>query len=63
MHESGGEDMEEEEYDIIEIQGNGKIILHIPKREATEEEMNEFYKTVAEVIINIHKDNEKAARK
>lgn len=53
-----------EEYDIIEIQGkNSKILLHVPKREATEEEVNELYKNVAEVIVNINKDSEKSACK
>lgn len=52
-----------EEYDIIEIQGNGTIRLHVPKREATEEEINELHKSVAEVILNINKDNGKAACK
>lgn len=52
-----------EEYDIIEIQGkHGIIHLHVPKREATQEEKDELYKTVAEVAINIYKD-EKAAMK
>ncbi|MDF2789236.1 MAG: hypothetical protein K0S80_2334 [Neobacillus sp.] len=51
-----------EEYDIIEIQGkNSKILLHVPKKEATEEEVNELHKAVSEVIVNINKDSKKAA--
>lgn len=49
------------EYDIIELQGNGKIRLHVPKREPTQEEIDELHKTVAEVVANIHTDSKKAA--
>lgn len=49
-----------EEYDVIEIQGkHGMIHLHVPKREATQEEIDEFYKTFAEVVINIYKKSSK----
>lgn len=48
---------EKDEYDIIEIQGNGFIRLHIPKREATEEEINEIHKKAAEIIVGIYKNN------
>lgn len=50
--EYGGEDMEEE-YNIIEIPGkHGVINLHVPKREATQEEIDNVYKAVAEIAIN-----------
>lgn len=55
-----------EEYDIIEIQGkHGIIRLHVPKREATKEEVEELYKSVAEIAVNIHRHNnrKKAAEK
>lgn len=45
-----------EEYDIIELHGeNSTIRLHVPKTEATEEDINDLHKAVAEVIININK--------
>jgi hypothetical protein len=45
-----------EDFNIIEIQGkNGKIRLHVPKREASKEEIDDLYKSVAEVIVNINK--------
>lgn len=51
-----------EEYDVVEMQGkHGMIRLHIPKREATQEEIDELYDTVAEVAINIYKDKKKEA--
>lgn len=43
-----------EEYDIIEIPGkHGKIKLHVPKREPTQEEIDELHRAIAEVAINI----------
>ncbi len=50
------------EYNIYEIQGkHGMILLHVPKRKATQEEKDELYRTVAQVIVNIYKE-EKAKR-
>lgn len=41
-----------EEYDIIEIPGkHGRIKLHIPKKEATREDIEEFHREIAEAII------------
>lgn len=51
-----------EEYDVVEIQGkHGVILLHIPKREPTQEEIDELYKTIVEVSINIYNDKKKKA--
>lgn len=51
-----------EEYDVVEIQGkHGMILLHVPKREPTKEEVDELYKTVAEVAINIYKEESRKA--
>jgi len=53
-----------EEYDVVEIQGkHGVILLHVPKREVTKEEVDELYKTVAEVAVNIYNDKKKKAAK
>ncbi|RST60649.1 hypothetical protein D5F11_004670 [Siminovitchia terrae] len=53
-----------EEYDIIQIQGkHGLVKLHVPKREPTQEEIDELYRTVAEVAIDIYFKEEKAASK
>lgn len=47
---------ENEEYDVVEIKGKHSIIhLHVPKREPTQEEVDELYKTVAEVVVNTYK--------
>ncbi|MBO1003135.1 hypothetical protein [Pseudogracilibacillus auburnensis] len=50
----------EDEYEIVEIQGkHGMIHLHVPKKEPTQEEINELYDTVAKVALNIYKDKKK----
>jgi len=52
-----------EEYDVVEIQGkHGIILLHVPKKEPTQEEIDELYKTVAEVAVNIYNDKKKKSR-
>lgn len=51
-----------EEYEVIEIQGrNGIILLHVPKREATEDEINELYDAVATIASKL--DSKRAATK
>lgn len=43
----------EDEYDVIKIKGkHGMIHLHVPKKEATQEEIDDVYRTVAEIAIN-----------
>lgn len=40
-----------EEYNVIELPGkHGRILLHVPKREAKQEEIDALHKTVAQVI-------------
>ncbi|MCM3109979.1 hypothetical protein [Lederbergia lenta] len=51
--------MKEEDYDVIEIQGkHGLIELHVPKREASQEEIDELHKSMAEIALNIYKDKQ-----
>lgn len=51
-----------EEYDIIEIQGkHGRIKLHVPKREATQEEIDEIHRVMAEIALNTYKEEQKKA--
>ncbi|MCM3109970.1 hypothetical protein [Lederbergia lenta] len=53
-------EINEDDYRVVEIEGkHGEIHLHIPKREATQEEKDDLYRTVAEVIVNIYKDEKK----
>lgn len=53
-----------EQYDVIEVQGKqGVIRLHVPKREATQEEIDTLYQTVAEVVLTIYQEHQKAAEK
>lgn len=50
----------EKTYRIVEIPGkHGQIHLHIPNEEPTQEEIDELYRTVAEVAINIYKEERK----
>lgn len=40
-----------EEYDVIEFKGkHGMIRLHVPKREATEQEIIDLHRGVAEAL-------------
>lgn len=51
------------DYDVVEIPGkHGIIYLHVPKREATQEEIDDFYKTMAEIALNIYKDEQRQKR-
>lgn len=46
-----------EGYDIVEIQGkHGLILLHVPKREPSQQEIDELHRTIAEVAVNIMKE-------
>lgn len=48
----------DEEYDIVEIEGqHGEIHLHIPKREPTQEEEDAIYRAVAKIALSIDKRN------
>lgn len=50
-----------EEYDIIEIPGrHGAIHLHVPKQESTQEEIEQIYDDIAQVIIDSNKNKEPA---
>lgn len=58
----GGDDMKEE-YDIIEIPGkHGTIHLHVPKQESTQEEIEQIYDDIAQVIIDSNKNKEPARK-
>jgi len=49
---------------MVKIQGkHGKINLGIPEKEATQEEIDELHKTVAETIVNSSRKKEKATSK
>ena len=53
-----------EGYDVIEVQGkHGIILLHVPKREATQEEVDKLYGTIAKLALNNYKEKRKAAEK
>lgn len=53
-----------EEYEVIEIPGkHGMIRLHVPKKEATQEDIDELYGTIARVALNNYKDKRKTAEK
>lgn len=53
----------EEEYDVKEIEWeHGVIRLHIPKKEDTQEEIDEMYRTIAKVKLNTYRDKLKARK-
>lgn len=53
----------EKEYDIIEIKGkHGMIHLHVPKREATQDEVRHLHDTVARALVNNSKNGDKPTK-
>lgn len=50
-------------YDVIEIPSkHGVIHLYMPKCEASQAEIDAFYQTIAEVLLNSYKDKQKATK-
>ena len=50
----------EDEYRTVEIPGKfGRIRLKVPSRKPTEEELDEYYKETAQILLDIHKRKQK----
>lgn len=54
----------DEEYDVKEIEWeHGVIRIHVPKRKATQKEIDEVYRAIAEVKLNTYKNKKKGSSK
>ena len=49
-----------DDYELVELKGkHGLINLMVPKWEATQEEIDNVYRTVADVMINVRKEEQR----